>query len=809
MSKIRKFLALTMMALMVILIMPVTSFAVSESEPMVSMRELFEEIGGHVFWLRYGDVPSWPPGFDPGTPIIAAYLENNGPDGAALMFSFTVGSDVYVTNVSPEPGLLHHPIVVINNRAYMSQEDVNYLVLRLAAGEFWTIRPAVVHPPAVRPPTTSQPATGGNLLAHTNGTLFTRAEILAHAADMLAPSGKLVLGHAHSTWNQNNFIRGFSGATVFPEQWILELLYGGVGTMVMDRTGKWLPNPLVLREPVEHLNHRDGSRTYTFTIYTDNLWSDGTPITATDYVFNILAYSSPEMRAIGANATAGLNIKGFEEFSDGADIFSGVRLYSEDSFSVTIRAEMLPYIWDFIFQSWEPLPFHYWNQGGNMVITDTPHGVRLDGLEGAWLTQRLNAAAGIRSNPTVFSGPYMISYWDANTGDVILERNPLFQGTWDGFMPQIQTLVLVSNPYGFVMDALRYGYIDMVHSIRNGVDINDGWAIIDELGLHRGVGFPRHGYGYLGFHGDHGPSQFPEVRRAIAWMLDRQDFARQFTWGFGDVKHGPYALQGWEFQTVGDYLYNHPDFANYGFYPANALQELVGGGWVLNSYGEPFNPDVDRWRYKDVTGMTNWKNEPLKDDAMVFNVGDRWLMRLEMIWAANDNRLSDIMRVVLPSTAESLGMYIVEELYPVGTTNIPAWQRMPGSPYAPDGDKFRTHHIFTLAINVPSPTRLWNQWSLYEEQQAPGFSTTWHGDWELHRLAWAMRNIDSSYPGWEERYLAAWLAFQLHFNYAMPQLPLYVDSDHDFVPLWLGNWDANAIWDFRHAVQRAYDKRTR
>jgi hypothetical protein len=181
-----------------------------------------------------------------------------------------------------------------------------------------------------------------------------------------------------------------------------------------------------------------------------------------------------------------------------------------------------------------------------------------------------------------------------------------------------------------------------------------------------------------------------------------------------------------------------------------------------------------------------------------------------MIWAANDNEVSNIMRVVLPPVAEGVGMHIIEELYPAAVgNNIPAWQRAPGSPYVRGAERFRAHHIYTLAVGLATPTQLWNQWSNYPEQAAPGFNTTWHGDQRLHDLAWATRPIDASQPGWEEEYLDLWLQFQLHYNYVMPLLPLYADDDHDFIPLWLGNWDSHGIWDWRFAVVRAYDGRTR
>ena len=681
--------------------------------------------------------------------------------------------------------------------------------------------------------------TAGRLLGR-DGVPLTRAEILAITEAAPAPSGQVVIGD--TTGAQGNFVAYATFSSESTGQWFNSLLTTGRGTMVMDFDGQWHLNPMVNREAPTIVNNPDGTRTYTFHLYTDNLWSDGTPITAIDYVFNIIAHSSPALRDIGGTTNTGLWIDGFFEFLDGrryegeptdidgniipgltqnddgewvdgdevvegtpASHFRGIRLYGDDSFSVTIHERGIPFVFDFLYQAWGVLPFHAWNAGGEITLTDTPNGVLVEGLTSELLDEVVNSPNGLRYNPTVFAGAYVLRSFDEATSNMIVDRNPLFQGTWDGFMPQIQTIALVNSDSATIMDTLRVGEIDMVHAQRGGEQIQEGWNIVEDLGLHRGADFPRHGYGYLGWHGDHGIGQFPHVRRAVAWMIDRHDFARQFTGGWGTVQHGPYALRGWEFQAVGHELYSHPDFTHYGLNPANAVAELEAGGWTLNADGDDFNPDVDQWRYKDVTGLYNWTGVPVEGTTVTEDGRD--LMRLEAIWAANDNNVSNIMRVVLPPVAESVGMNIIEELYPAGTSNVPAWQRSPGTPYAEGGDRFQAHSIYTLAVGLTTPAQLWNSWSNYPEQAAPGFNTTWHGDPELHRLAWAMRPIDASQDGWEEEYLDLWLQFQLRYNYVMPILPLYADDDHDFVPLWLGNWDSHAVWDFRHAIKRAYDGR--
>ncbi|MCL2216713.1 MAG: ABC transporter substrate-binding protein [Defluviitaleaceae bacterium] len=676
--------------------------------------------------------------------------------------------------------------------------------------------PVELTPPATPAPPVEAPGvaedvlvgtpTAGRLLAHPDGRLFTRAEIL-QITDMTPPAGELIMGS--TTTLTPNFISGFE--SIATSQWMRYLMHDGRATMARDFVGNWVANPMVQSAPVRTTDHPDGSRTYTFTIYTDNLWSDGTPITAADYVFGILAYSSPQFRAIGGAVLTGEWLVGYQEFlngpitgtstdADGNEViergepvrnFQGVRMYGPDSFSVTVRPEALPFVWEFLYMLWSPTPLHYWsNNGTAFTITDTPNGVTIsDGFTEEFLQDRVNSPGGIRFNPTVVAGPYLLYSFDEGSRNAVFVRNPNFTATWDGFHPQIERIAKVALDSAIQIDALRLGEVDVLHGLRAGVHINDGLRAVEELGLHNFISYARSGFGFLAFHADFGPSQFVEVRRAVAWLLDRDDFARAFTGGHGFVLQGPYAVDGWEFQTVGDSLYADPRFTHFDFNPAMAVQDLEAGGWVLNSAGGPFVMGVDDIRYKDVDGE---------------------LMRLSMQWGANDNAVSDIMRVMLIPQAEAVGMEIIEYLYASPAWNGDSWGRAPGTPYAPGGERFQFHHIHTLAWNVFPPSQHWYSWSLYPEHLASAaHSNMHHGDWQLHDLAWASRHIDASAPGWEEIYLNAWLEFQVRVNQVMTMLTLYADEDHDFFPTWLGNWDANTIWDFGRAVQRAYDGRTR
>ena len=55
-------------------------------------------------------------------------------------------------------------------------------------------------------------------------------------------------------------------------------------------------DPVVVKDH-EVIENDDGSKTYRFEINDNLKWSDGSPITAKDYVFSLLLHSAPEFAA--------------------------------------------------------------------------------------------------------------------------------------------------------------------------------------------------------------------------------------------------------------------------------------------------------------------------------------------------------------------------------------------------------------------------------------------------------------------------------------------------------------------------------
>src|SRR5699024_7321144 len=111
----------------------------------------------------------------------------------------------------------------------------------------------------------------------------------------------------------------------------------GYSPVVWDSQVEFVLDHMVV-ESVE--GAADGANTvYIINLQPDLVYSDGqTPITAADYVFSYLLGASNEVAQLGAQTTQYEHIVGYEEYSSGeSSVFSGVRLLSEYSYSITVK----------------------------------------------------------------------------------------------------------------------------------------------------------------------------------------------------------------------------------------------------------------------------------------------------------------------------------------------------------------------------------------------------------------------------------------------------------------------------------------
>ncbi|GHV33941.1 hypothetical protein FACS18949_09070 [Clostridia bacterium] len=360
----------------------------------------------------------------------------------------------------------------------------------------------------------------------------------------------------------------------------------GYSVVTFEKDGVFRANDVVVKSLTDTEN-ADGSKTFTFVLNEDLTYNDGTPITAKDYAFGALLTISPEFGEIGADTSGAEMFTGGQAFANGdTKIFSGLRLLGDYSFSLTVAAEELPYHYELSILEAGPYPIGVIAPGVD---------VKDDG-EGAYLTDAftadliretlLNEQTGYFYAPKVTDGPYQFVSYDAGTKSAILEINPKFKGTaGDHAIPTIKKIILKKVETATMMDELETGSVTLLDGTSTAGEINKGLDLVDAGGFSY-TNYPRNGFGFVSFKTDVGPSQFVEVRQAIAYCLDRNEFANQYASGYAMVVDGWYGASQPEYIATQDEL--EAKLTHYGYDLDKAKELLIAGGWIYDSNGNEY-----------------------------------------------------------------------------------------------------------------------------------------------------------------------------------------------------------------------------
>ena len=405
----------------------------------------------------------------------------------------------------------------------------------------------------------------------------------------------------------------------------------------------------------------------------------------------------------------------------------------------------------------------------DVTITDSEDGVTIsDNYTTELLETTVNANDGYRYLPKVTYGPYQLDSYDDSTKQAVLVINDSYLGTYDGVKPSIAKLILKSVTTETEMDELAAGTVDLIGGVSGGDSINAGLDVCDE-GKAEYASYDRAGYGKIAFSCDVGPTQFAAVRQAIAYCLDRDEFAKQYSGGYAKVVNGMYGLSTPEYKKNKDTM--DKELNNYSKDLEKAKQLLIDDGWTLNKDGNEFVEGTDDVRYKNVDGE---------------------LMACEINWANTPNNpVSDLLNTMLPGEMAKIGMklnpttvelgVLLNELYRIGIDEP-------------------TYNMFNLATGFVPISSLW-----YEYSNDPAYMGTWNtnfiDDEELATIAANMKKIPyENEEEWEE----AWVNFQKRWNELLPDIPLYSDEYHDFYSTKIKGYEPDSLWQWESAIVYSY-----
>ena len=576
------------------------------------------------------------------------------------------------------------------------------------------------------------------------------------------PTGQLVIGSINQVINEF-YDTGFSTSETNYNMY--DLIHGGYDTVVFSKEGEFQYNDTVVASH-EETENEDGTKTYTVTINDGLVWSDGTPITAKDYVFAVLLENSDEMAGVdGYPCNTGYSYVGYDEWLDGsADAFAGVHLVDDMTYSLTVKAEELPYHFDITYATIRPRPLHV--IAPECDVEDTENGATITGDFTTELLQETinNVDTGYRYNPKVTCGPYLFDNFDEASQQATLKANPEFVGDYRGVKPSIETLVIKTVSSDTMMNELESGSVDLLYGCSGGDTINAGLDLVEE-GKAADTTYMRNGYGKIQFDCSVFPTDSQNVRQAIAYCLDRNEFARQYTGGYGSVVHSFYGLAQWEYQDSVEWI--NENLNTYEMNVEEAKKLLEEDGWNLNADGTPYSGTGTR--YKDVDGE---------------------LKPLVITWCNSEgNPVSELLATMLPETMAEAGMELQAT-----TTDFATLQN--GILHAGD----TMYNMYNLATGFATANSPWYYFSS-DEAWMGNYNTNWIADEELNDAVMPLKSIPYEDS---EAWLEAWQNFIKVWNEKLPDVPLYSDEYYDFYSTRVQGWENTATWGWQNAVLDAW-----
>jgi peptide/nickel transport system substrate-binding protein len=553
-------------------------------------------------------------------------------------------------------------------------------------------------------------------------------------------SGTMIVG---SPAISGDFVYGFGNSSY--DKWVKDLTGGFMGTHYVTYDGAYAVNTTVVKD-LKIDENADGSKTYTYELQQDLKWNDGEPITAKDYVFTLLWEASPEWKAAGATSANGEGLIGYNAYHTGeADEFLGVKLIDDYKFSVTIDPEELPYFYEVEFASCRPLPMHAWTVKAEIVSDEAGSKLTTTAEATEWTfaygTKRV--AQTERYAPTVTCGPYNFVSFTNNA--VTLKANPEFKGDYDGNKPKLEYVIIKYINQDTDVDQVINGSIDAVVGVIEGEKIEKARNDANT----KYTDYPRLGYGGVFFHCDFGPAADANVRRAMAYLMDRQEIIKNVLGGYGSVVNGMYGFAQWMYEDNKEAIDNLPNY-------------------VLNHDKANELLDFTEWKFED-DGVTPFDAAKANKDGGYYRhnaKGERLV--LEHL-GSEDNNVTDNVEIQWKANTPLAGID-----FRLTRSDFSKLLKHYYGGFLMD-EKERQFHSFNLATGFGASFDPYydyhSDWYHVQYMQTEQLK-----DDRMDAITVKMRRFE---PTQKAEYSAAWLEFQQLWNELLPVIPLYSNQYHD------------------------------
>lgn len=528
----------------------------------------------------------------------------------------------------------------------------------------------------------------------------------------------------------------------------------GLETVTWTEEPQFDINSTVVKS-VKDLAYKNGDRSMHIELNENLRYSDGTEITAADYVFSILLQASPELKELGASEGAYKWVYGYEAYHNGEkDTFEGVNIIDKYTFALHVRKDALPYFYQNALIRVYPYPISEILPG--CEVENTSRGARIKGEYNAQTLEDtlFNVIDGYASHPSVVSGPYKLVSYDAESGEARFEKNEYFPGNYQNQTANIEKVTLKwANP-DTIVDEMKAGEVDLLDKVVS----REQMKALTDAGLTREL-YARRGYGYLSFAcEDNRVCADQKVRQAIAYAVDAETFIDQYFGSYGYPVYSYYGQGQWMVGVVNGIVTPKQMTAN----EAKRLGELTLDN--LNHY------DFDLEKARSLLDEAGWN---LNAEGGEYESGVRYrkvndeLQPLEIRWAkTSDGKAADALAGIIAPAFEEIGIQLTITEMPF-TQVLSQYYRL----------EEREYDMFFLATNfadVFDPTRIV---SSAESDQGVN-NTTGIVDEKLYQLAVDMARVK---PLEFVTYLEKWQAFQEYYNEVLPTVPIYSDVYADFI----------------------------
>ncbi len=338
-----------------------------------------------------------------------------------------------------------------------------------------------------------------------------------------------------------------------------------------------------------------GNSQYIFTIYDDLYFSDGSQITAKDYVYSVLLQASEEFDSLGNTQNNYYNhLLGFEDYkSNKTETFAGVHLIDDYTFALTVKAEFLPNYFQLNLINVIPYPMAALTP--DVKIVDEGEGAKFEeALDVKVLEENIFGENGYLNKPSIVTGPYVLTSYNKATGEASFEANEYYKGNYEGQKPSIKKLKIVEANNETMVKQLVDGEIDIINKITWNNAITEVQKQ-SKKGNIANAQYDRRGLTFLSFQCDDGPTESFEVRYAFAHILNRNLIINKVLKNNGKPVYGFYGIGQEMVYEKEDDLKKLLNVYTNNQYTAEKL--LIEAGWEFNKDGKKMNSAAGKQRY--------------------------------------------------------------------------------------------------------------------------------------------------------------------------------------------------------------------